>query len=102
MYDLKNELKSVNKKFSDNPNTAVFTTKWVLEYNSHVLYVYHYEEDGAWSFLGAEECQDDDFRVIALEEMIGIDNSILELADMPLGFCATRKDITSIWQVKSL
>jgi hypothetical protein len=90
----------MNKKFLGNLNTAVFTTKYVLEYNRPVLYVYHYEEDGAWSFFGDEECQDMDFRVIALEEMINIDNSILELADMPLGFYAKRKDITSLWQIE--
>jgi len=92
----------MNKKFSDSPNTAVFTTKYVLERNSPVLYVHHYEEDGAWSFFGDEECRDDDFRIIALEEMIGIDNSVLELSDMPSGFCAKRKDIASSWQVERL
>jgi hypothetical protein len=57
-------------------------------------------EDGAWSFLGAEECQDEDFRIISLEEIINIDDSILELADMPLGFYAKRKDVDSSWRVE--
>lgn len=39
------------KWFTENFDTAVFTSKYVLD-NSPILYVYHYEEDGAWSFLG--------------------------------------------------
>jgi len=88
------------KKFLDNLNTAVFTTKYILERQSPVLYVYHYEDDGAWSFSGSEDCQDGDYRIISLEEMINIDNSILELADMPLGFFAKRNDITSSWKIE--
>jgi Uncharacterized protein conserved in bacteria len=90
----------MTKEFSDNPNTAVFTTKYILEQHSPVLSVYHYENDGAWSFSGCEKCEDGDYRVISLEEMINIDNSILELADMPLGFCAKRNSITSLWEIE--
>ncbi len=90
----------MTKKFPDNPSTAVFTTKYILEGTSPVLYVYHYADDGAWWFAGEGDCGDKDYRVIALEEMIGIDNSILELADMPLGFRAKRKDIFSSWEIE--
>lgn len=90
----------MKKKFSDNLNTAVFTTKYILEKNSPVLYVFHYDNDGAWSFSGDEDCQDEDYRVISLEEMVNIDNSILELADMPYGYCAKRADKNSSWMIK--
>jgi len=90
----------MNKKFLDNLNTAVFTTKYILEQQSPVLYVYHYKDDGAWQFSGNEDCHDDDFRVISLEEMINIDKSILELADMPLGFYAKRENISSSWKIE--
>lgn len=87
----------MNKKFLDNLNTAVFTTKFVLEKNSPVLYVFHYKNDGAWSFLGNEDCLESDYRIISLEEMIEIDNTILKLADMPFGYCAKRTDKNSSW-----
>ena len=90
----------MNKNFLDNLNPAVFTTKYILEQHRPVLYVYHYEDDGAWSFSGDEDCKDGDYRIISLEEMINIDNSILELADMPLGFCAKRNDIASSWNIE--
>ena len=59
------------KDFVNNLNTAVFTTKYILNNNSPILYVYHYEEDGAWEFLGMEtDINDDDYRVLSLEEII--------------------------------
>ena len=90
------------KEFSDNLNTAVFTTKFVLDFQSPILYVFHYKDDGAWQFSGNENCYDDDYRVISLEEMINIDNSILEIADIPLGYCAKRKDVDSSWNIEQL
>ena len=90
----------MNKKFSDNVNTAVFTTKYILEKHSPILYVFHYEDDGAWSFSGHEDCHNGDYRVISLEEMISIDNSILDLVDMPYGYRAKRADINSPWIIK--
>jgi len=88
------------KQFPDNLNTAVITTKYILEQQNPILYVYHYEDDGAWQFSGSEDCEDRDYRVISLEEMTNIDNSVLELADMPLGFYAKRKDISSSWEIE--
>jgi hypothetical protein len=91
----------MKKKFVESLNTAVFTTKYVLEMNSPILYVYHYEEDGAWQFSGEEKCIDSDYRVISLEEIINIDKSILELAELPLGGEAYRGDKSSKWIVKT-
>lgn len=87
----------MKKYFVESLNTAVFTTKSVLEKNAPILYVFHYEEDGAWQFSGEEECSEEDFRVISLEEIINIDKSLLELADLPLGAKAYRKDKNSNW-----
>lgn len=90
----------MNKTFAESLNTAVFATKYILERKSPILYVYHYEEDGAWQFSGKEKCEDSDYRIISLEEMINIDNSILELADLPLGGEAYREDGYSKWKIK--
>ena len=89
----------MKNNFTESLNTAVFTTKYILEENSPVLYVYHYEDDGAWQFSGKEECADSDYRIISLEEMINIDKSILELAELPLGGKAYRENKDSDWIV---
>ncbi|MCR5191160.1 MAG: DUF2185 domain-containing protein [Bacteroidales bacterium] len=80
-----------------NPNMAVITTRYVLDENSPILYVFHYEDDGFWQFSGDEDCEDSDYRIVSMEEMVNIDDSILELADMPFGFCAKRIGKKAKW-----
>jgi hypothetical protein len=92
----------MGKVFSDGLNTAVFTTRYIFESGSPILSVFHYAEDGAWQFSGKEECIDSDYRVISLEEMINIDNTILEIADLPLGYCASRKSRNEKWIIEKL
>jgi hypothetical protein len=91
----------MKNNFAESLNTAVFTTKYVIERNSPILYVYHYEEDGAWQFSGKEDCTDSDYKIISLEEMINIDNSILELANLPLGGEAYRENKDSNWIIRN-
>jgi len=90
------------KKFSDGLNTAVFTTKYVLEKKSIITHIFHYEEDGAWQFSGIEDCIDDDYRIISLEEIINIDSTILKIADLPLGYFAKRDNKESKWIIDKL
>ena len=88
------------KAFEDDLNTAVFTTKYVLYSNSPILFVNHYD-DGYWQFCGAEDnLQDEDFKIISLEEIIQIDSSILEVADLPYEGEAYRENINSPWIIK--
>ncbi|MBO4773640.1 MAG: DUF2185 domain-containing protein [Bacteroidales bacterium] len=81
-------------------NMAVITTRYVLDNNSPILYVFHYEDDGVWTFIGDEKCQNSDYRVVSVEEIINIDSSILELADMPCGYCAKRTDKNISWVIE--
>lgn len=90
------------EKFSDNLNTAVFTSKYVLGNNSPILYIYHYEDDGAWAFLGIETLNEEDYRIISLDEAINIDPSILEIASMPLGYYAKRESRAGKWIIDKI
>ena len=90
------------EEYSDSLNIAVFTTKYVLNNNSHILYVYHYEEDGAWEFLGIENHNDEDYRIISLEEIINIDSSILEIVSMNMGYYAKRKSKEAEWIIERI
>ena len=89
------------KKFKDGLNTAVFTTKFVVYDKKEITYVYHYLEDGAWQFSS-----DDNFDyyeeialILSLDEIIQLDRSVLEVADLPLGFVATRKSKADCWTI---
>lgn len=85
--------------FKEKLNTAVFTTRFVLEEKSPILFVFHFD-DGSWQFSGKESSlSDEDFKIISLGEMIEIDKSIIELADMPINSEATRLNITSAWRI---
>lgn len=85
--------------FKESLDTAVFTTKFVLEKQSPILIAYHYD-DGSWQFSGKEDnLSDEDFKVISLGEIIEMDKSVLELSDMPINSEATRLSMTSPWRV---
>jgi hypothetical protein len=83
-------------------NTAVFTTKYILEKSSPILHVYHNIEDGAWEFIGSEEnINEEDYRVVSLDEIIQIDNSVIDILDLPLGGEAHRAIKNAPWKIVS-
>ena len=91
------------KDFVNNLNTAVFTTKYILNNDSPILYVYHYEEDGAWEFLGMEtDINDDDYRVLSLEEIINIDSSVLKIISIKMGYYAKRESREAEWIINKI
>lgn len=90
-------------KFSENLSTAVITTKFILEDKNPILYVFHYEEDGMWQFSGSDnEINDNDYKVISLQEIINIDSSILEIANLSLNHMAFRESKKDSWQIKPI
>ncbi|MEA4915903.1 hypothetical protein [Proteiniphilum sp.] len=90
------------KEFIDSLNTAVFTTKYVLDNNCPILYVYHYKEDGAWEFLGIEDISEDDYCVVSLEEIINLDPTVLAVTSMRMGYYAERESKNSVWNINKI
>lgn len=87
------------KSFQESLDTAVFTTRFVLEQQSPVLMVYHYD-DNCWQFSGKEDnLADEDFKVVSLGEIIELDKSVLDLCDMPINSEETRVDLKSTWRI---
>lgn len=85
--------------FDDSPNVAVFTTKYVLEGKDWINYVSHDLDDGAWQFHGdSSPVSEEDARIVGLKEIVKRDSSVLELKDLPLGWCAWRETKVSEWQ----
>lgn len=83
--------------FCDAPNTAVITCSHVLEDNKPILYVSHDEEDGMWQFLCGEQHDESEARIVSLYSIFMQDNSIAELAEMPCGYFAERKNQDEKW-----
>ena len=58
---------------------AVFTTKYVLENNSPIVYASH-DDGGDWQFFGKEEeLSEEDSRIISFGEMLKICPSLKEI-----------------------
>jgi hypothetical protein len=92
----------LNWPFSDAKNVAVFTTGNIISGSHSILYVIHDADDGAWQFHSGEGFNQEDCKVVSLGEIVSIDSSILNLADLPLGWMATRKSQNDGWQQSQL
>lgn len=92
------------KQFKETLNTAVFTTQFVIKDKKPITYVNHEMEDGAWQFFSADNFEnfEDVVLVVGLGELISIDESILDIADLPLGFSASRQSINDDWIVSKI
>lgn len=89
-------------QFKNLINSAVITTKFVFNERSPILYIYHYE-DGMWQFSGGEEVfEDEDYIVVSIEEILGLDSSIKELPNLSPGYHAYRKHIADAWTISEI
>jgi hypothetical protein len=84
--------------FTDPENLAVFTLKRIIRGESLILRVTHDEDDGGWQFLDGGEVAVEEASLVSLRQMTRIDPSILELADLPLGWVAERAGPGVPWQ----
>lgn len=85
--------------FADAPNTACFTTSFVLD-GSPILRVYHDYDDGAWQFHGAGDQPSTPSvgRIVGLACIVDRDTTLRELHDLPYGWRAFRETVQSPWQ----
>jgi hypothetical protein len=91
------------KQFKEPGNTAVYTTIHVMREGSPITLVSH-ELDGDWQFMGDESLEDFSKvgMLVALDEMVKKDKSVLELADLPLGHKATRQKRSDKWTIEKI
>ncbi len=84
--------------FDDPPETACFTTTFVLE-GSPILRVYH-DYDGDWQFHGSKDhpATASVGKLVCLDEIIKLDATLMQLHDLPYGWQAERKSKSKRWQ----
>jgi hypothetical protein len=87
-----------NWKFSDSPHASAYLSQTVFDKKEHITYVSHDVEDGAWQFLGDKMAGGGGPIVSCLHHPIDDDPTLKELADLPLGWYATRENSESPWQ----
>ena len=86
--------------FSEPENTAIITCCDIIENGADILYVSHDAEDGMWQFLCGGTHTQEQARVVSLNEIFTLDNTVSELASMPCGYIAERKNKSSKWKIK--
>jgi hypothetical protein len=88
----------MTKRFKENLNTVVFTSKYVIYENSPIVYVSHHA-DGIWEFWGNEKIDESEIVVVSLSQLIGIEPAILDIADLPIEFSAVRESKDKPWTI---
>jgi hypothetical protein len=87
--------------FADPQNVAVFTVADIMSGRTPILRVCHEEQDGAWQFLtGAVLPDAEKWMLIGLSEVVAIDSSIKEIADLPYGWEAVRCSPAEKWTTR--
>jgi hypothetical protein len=84
--------------FLDPQSVAVLTSVKILSGEHPILYVCHDDDDGMWQFHTGADVDEEDARIVALSEIVKRDLSIFGLADLPMGWIATRKSQNDNWQ----
>jgi len=85
--------------FEQPENEAVLTTRHVVEEGAPILRVSRDEDDGAWQFHTDRGAPNpDDARVLALREIVDLDPSLHELADLEPGWVAMREAQGRLWR----
>ena len=82
----------------DAPNVAVITTRGIIDRTDWIAFVSLDEEDGGWQFVGSSGARTEEAMVVALRSVFERDPSIVELANLPLGWQAERDSPDSPWQ----
>lgn len=86
------------KRFEEDYNSYVFTTKDILSGAAAILHVSH-DIEGDWQFLEMGNVSESDARVVSLGEIVELDSTVLEVADLPVGSVAVRDDRNSSWKI---
>jgi hypothetical protein len=84
--------------FDDPPNVATFTVRQIVDGGEPILLVAHDAEDGGWQFLTGGPISMSDAMLVSLAEIVRRDPSVVELADLPLGWEASRMALGASWE----
>lgn len=86
--------------FDQPPNCATMTSRKVVREGEPITHAYHDESDHGWQFYSAAGSTMADAMIVALEEIVRLDQTIVEIADLPPGWMAERESPGSPWTRK--
>lgn len=82
---------------SISKDTAVITTKFVVEKISPIVYI-SFDEEGDFQVFSEEGADMDHVKVISLGDILVLDKSMCQLTDINRGERFYRENQTSAWQ----
>lgn len=82
--------------FDEDPRLEVITTAPVMA-GAPIVMITHDADDGGWQFLCGTTNEPAQGRIIHLEEIVAMDPSVLEVANLPVGWVAFRSAIGGAW-----
>lgn len=84
--------------FDQAPNVAAISDAAVVVDKAPILLVVHYSEDHSWAFLSGATFDVANGKVIGMGTALRLDPSLVEVADLPPGWTATRDRVGDPWQ----
>lgn len=83
--------------FDQPPNCGVLTTRHVIREGKPITHVFHDADDHGWQFHYPGDKTDADAMIVALSGVCAQDPTVLEVADLPPGWMATRSGVGQPW-----
>ncbi len=76
--------------FDQPENCATIVSRAIVDGRASILYVSHDEDDHGWQFLDNETFTAEQAAIVCLSHVVGMDRSVVEVADLEPGWIATR------------
>lgn len=69
----------------------------VMDSSEPILLVSHDADDHSWQFIGSSDASMTDAMLVALEDVVELDSTVLEVADLEPGWQAIRATVGGVW-----
>jgi hypothetical protein len=91
-------MRSATWPFTDPPDSATFTVRRIMDGAAPVLLVAHDVANGSWQFLTGGDLGDESPLLVGLETVVALDPTLEALADLRLGWTASRAHAGAAWE----
>jgi hypothetical protein len=88
--------------FDQPRNCAAISLRSIVFNGNSILYVTHDADDHGWQFFDGKNADMNDAAVVALGDIVELDSSVLEIADLPVGWRAWRNSVSNRWFRESI
>lgn len=83
--------------FDQPENCAVISLRQIILEGAPILSASHDAGDHGWQFLDNSNSEESDVMVVSLSQVVALDPSLIQLADLPPGWRAWRESKDAQW-----